>query len=159
MYLKINSIHEGDTVEIVGIPTNIANNELENKTIEILESINVRVNPNDIQACHRLYDGERTIVKFQNRKSALQALLNRTALKDTDKTLLGFNAQSKLFINYSLCPHYRMLHGKLKSLHKKGEIFGFWVTNGSVRYRIKDQGQSVTVQHIRDLEVVFGNSI
>ena len=43
-----------DSIEIVGIPESIGNEDLEAKTIKLLKAINVDVTASDIQACHRL---------------------------------------------------------------------------------------------------------
>ena len=59
-----------DTIEVVGIDTSIESESLEKKVCDIFGDIGVPTLPNDIQACHRLWDGKRTIVKFVNRKSA-----------------------------------------------------------------------------------------
>ena len=43
-----------DSIEIVGIPESIGNEDLEVKTIKLLKAINVDVTASDIQACHHL---------------------------------------------------------------------------------------------------------
>ena len=146
-----------DTIEIVGIPTTVAPADLELKVIDIFNEIDVQIECNQIQACHRLFDGQRTIIKFVNRKSAINILKNRHKLKEIDLSALNIPVTTKVYINESLCPHYRMLHGKLKALYKKKHIFSFWVSNGSVRYRRCEHGDYFTVQHLNDLIEAFGN--
>ena len=54
---KINKLDQyirRENIVISGIPENISHNDLENKVINLLNSIDVRVIPSDIQACHRL---------------------------------------------------------------------------------------------------------
>ena len=57
-----------DTIEVIGIPSSIRDKDLEDKVRNIFEEIGVNVNERDIQACHRLRERNRTIVKFVNRK-------------------------------------------------------------------------------------------
>ena len=145
-----------DSVEIFGFPENIADADLEQKAIELFEEVGVITSPDQIQACHRLYDKKRTIVKFCNRKTADQILAARGQLKGFDSTKINLPGKIKLYINYSLCPYYRMIHGKLKSLYNDKHIFSFWVSNGSVRYRVNEFGNYVTVRHLNELTEVFG---
>ena len=64
--------------EFVGIPSNISQEDLEDNIIQILKSIAVDVQPEDIEPCHRLdyvkneskNNPKRTIVKFLNRKNS-----------------------------------------------------------------------------------------
>ena len=61
-------------IEIAGIPDDVPIEKLESKVIEILNEIDVDVNPKEIEACHRLQQNRnskgpaRTIVRFVNRK-------------------------------------------------------------------------------------------
>ena len=43
-----------NNLEISGIPDSISNNELEDKVIEILSTVDVNVSKSDIEACHRM---------------------------------------------------------------------------------------------------------
>ena len=112
-----------DSIEIVGINEKVSDIELEAKCCDILGDIGVPITPNDIQACHRLYDNKRTIVKFMSRKSVFNIMKKRSQLASIE----GY--KKKIFINESLCPYYRFLHGKCKQLWKDHKIFGFWVSN------------------------------
>ena len=57
-----------ECLEFVGIPAPVKDDELEEKMIEILDSIGVACINDDIEACHRL-KSNRTIVKFSSRKT------------------------------------------------------------------------------------------
>ena len=45
-----------NNVEICGIPNSVPDKDLEKKVIEIASTLNVRLSPGDIEACHRLKD-------------------------------------------------------------------------------------------------------
>ena len=139
-----------DTLEFIGIDESVLDKDLEKKVCNILEDIDVNVNEREIQACHRLGDGKRTIVKFVNRKSVFDVLSSRKKLANIAEY------KKKMFINESLCPYYRFIHGKCKALWKLEKIFGFWVSNGTVRYRLREHGNFCKVTHINDLIEVFG---
>ena len=52
-----------DNLEIFGIPNSV-----------VFKKIGVEIDKWDVQACHRLKEKERTMVKFVNRKDCLQIL-------------------------------------------------------------------------------------
>ena len=97
-----------DTLEIAGIPQSIEDSELEKKACDLFGEIGVPITPSQIQACHRLYDRKRVIIKFQNRKSSYQILQSRKNLKEINLADIGI-VTDRIYINESLCPHYRML--------------------------------------------------
>ena len=61
-----------DTLEVVGIPMSVRDNILEQKIYDVFQEIGVDVCDRDIQACHRLKDKDRIIVKLTNRKDCLK---------------------------------------------------------------------------------------
>ena len=117
-------------IEIAGIPPSITNDLLEEHVLLIFT-----------KTCHRLGSTDRTIVKLSNREDAVKLLENKNKLKYVDlyensseqnynknrssdqvsaseqvKDRKNFsNKKTKLFLNQSLCPCYRMLYGRLKS--------------------------------------------
>ena len=96
-----------NNLELFGIPTNISQEKLEDSVIQILRSIEVEAKPEDIEACHNGKNENKdqpkmTIVKFVNRKICNSSMKNRKKLKDTDKTELGFNEETPIFINHNL---------------------------------------------------------
>ena len=69
-----------NNIEINGIPDSITNESLENKVIEALAIIDVKVTESDIEACHRLpskTSPRPTIIKFVNRKNCEKILRNK----------------------------------------------------------------------------------
>ena len=127
-----------DCIELVGVPTSVEDKNLEKKSLEILKSINVEVQPSEVQACHRMFDKKRVIIKFLNRKTAIECLKNRSKLKTVDKKKFGFQ-KGDIYLNESLCPYYRYLFGKCLALKKDGKIDSVWSYNGTVRVRLTDE--------------------
>ena len=95
-----------NNIEICGIPTEVANDELEKTVVKILSSISCSITPEDIQACHQLptKNNNKTIMKFVNRKNAELAIRNRQLLKNMETSSLGekFGNNEKLYINENL---------------------------------------------------------
>ena len=105
-----------DTLEIVGVPNSIGNGDLEETVRGVFRNIDVETDERDVQACHRLKEKERTIVKFLNRKDCLQILRVKKELKFLDPTELDFPENTKIFINENLCPHCGGIWNKCKKL-------------------------------------------
>ena len=136
---------------------------MEEKVCDILGTIDVNVTTKDIEACHRLPysrkenkdNPKRTIVKFINRKNCEAAMKNRKALKDTDKTSLNFPEDTRIFVNDSLCPYYRGLYGKCKSLYLSKRIFAFWSSNGVIKLKVEEKSNLKSITHDYDLHRLF----
>ena len=108
-----------DSLEIVGIKENVTNNNLEKNLCGVLADIGVNVNERDIQACHRLGDGKRTIVKFTNGKIVFEVLSNRKKL-----ALMG-DYRKNIYINEIFAHVIVFFHGKCKGLWKQNKISGY----------------------------------
>ena len=79
-----------NNIIISGIPDSVDNNQLED-SVKILTDINVNVESNDIEACHRIgkkdsrIGSTKTIIRFVNRKHTKQALYNKKKLSQVKK--------------------------------------------------------------------------
>ena len=91
-----------NTLETVNVPGSIDNSVLEETVHGIFKKIDVEVDERDIEACHRLKEKERTIVKFANRKDCLQILRVKKDLKSLEPTEFNFPESTKSYINESL---------------------------------------------------------
>ena len=97
--------------EISGISNNISDNDLENKCVEILNNIvQVRINPNEIDACHRLQSKGHTkpvIIRMRSRKRTLEIKENKSKLSEIDYAQYDLPAHTKLYINDNLSPFFK----------------------------------------------------
>ena len=92
-------------LEVVGVPTSVKGDALEDKVLNIFREIGVEIGQRDNQACQRVKNN-RPIVKFSNRKDYLQILRVKNQLKDLDCALFNFPDGTKIFVNESLCTYY-----------------------------------------------------
>ena len=106
-----------ECVEIAGIPHVF----LEDVVIKLLNKIGVNLIKNDLVACHRLVNSDKTIIKVSHKKHAEQIKNNKSKLKgmnfsdisntsdNIDEEELVNSPQNtrrrnpKIYINYSLC--------------------------------------------------------
>ena len=63
-----------DRLEVVGMPTTMTENVLEQKVCDTFQEIGVDLSDREIQVYHRLKDNDQTIVQFINKKDFLQIL-------------------------------------------------------------------------------------
>ena len=122
-----------DTLEMVGIPMSFRDNVPEQKVCDVIHEIGVDICDRDIQACHRLKDIDRTIVKFTNRKDCLRTLRVKRQLKGLDPSVVDLPEGTKIFINESLCPYYRGIWNKCKKLRDKQKLCQYYTINGLIR--------------------------
>ena len=144
-----------ERLEVVGIPSSVNLKDLEGKVCTVFTRIGVSVKPDDIEACHRLYNDKKTIDKFSNRKVCQQVLRVKKELKNIDPSEFNFPEGTAIFINESLCSCYKMLWNKCKKLWEKKLIYTYFTSNGNIRYRIRENGNVNTVTHITDFKKNF----
>ena len=109
----------------------------------------------DIQACHRLKDKDRIIVKFTNRKDCLRILRVKRQLKGLYPAVVDLPEGTKIFVNESLCPYYR--GNKFKKLKDEQKIHQYYAINGLTRLRIEEYAQAKIITHMDDLQSLFPN--
>ena len=58
----------------------------------------------------------------------------------------------RIYNNYSLCPYYRFLYGKVKEMMQQGVIHNFWISNGGI-IKIRESAALTpfSVSHENDL--------
>ena len=144
-----------DTLEVVGIPNSVDNSVLEETLRGVFKKIGVEIDERDVQACHRLKEKDRTIVKFVNRKDCLQILRVKKELKSLDPTDLNFPENTKIFINESLCPYYRGIWNKCKKTKGNSENTPVYTISGLIRVKLEETGPSKIITHMVDWKELF----
>ena len=153
-----------ECIEISGIPQSIEQIDLERTLLNAFDKIDAPVDPQNIEACHRLkFDdngrSNKVIVKFSKREDMVRIMNKKKSLKNANLDGTGLPPGTSLFINPSLCSCYKYLWSKCKALWSGKLISSFWVSNGSLLIKLGDDtGKSVT--HKDDLKALFpGNPI
>ena len=140
-----------ESIEISGIPENVNDRDLEKKTVDILDKIGVsNINPINVHACHRLKN-KNTIIRFTNRRIADFALYKRGKLKSVDKKAFGFPADTRLFINESLCQPYKYIFFKIREAYKKKKITSYNLWKGKLSFKFNKDSTAIIISHFNDL--------
>ena len=75
----------------------VRDNVLEQKVCDLIQEIGLDICDRDIQACHRLKEKGRTIVKFTNRKDCLRILRVKRQLKGLDPSAVNLPEGTKIY--------------------------------------------------------------
>ena len=119
-----------ECLEVVGIPSSVKIKDLEGKVCSVFNRTGVAVNPDDIDACHRLCNDKKTIVKFSKRKLCQKVLREKKKLKNVNPSEFDFPESTAIFISESLCSYYKMLRNKCKKPWGKKWIYTYFTSNG-----------------------------
>ena len=123
--LRTNQYGRLENIEISGIPTNVGDDNLEEKVQKVLKKIDVDVKRGDMAACHRLGKAKKTtIVRFTNRKHADKVFQNIKKTQDVNFDDI-LPRGSKVYINANLCPEFKDIFYKLKLCKGEGLINGY----------------------------------
>ena len=147
-----------ECLEISGIPESIQDDDLEDCVTKIFNECDTPVDPANIEAFHRLKlkaRPKKVIVKLSKRKDVFNILQRKKKLKSVDITKVGLPQGSLVFINQSLCSYYKYLWSLCKRLHSKKLIHSFWVSNGNVNLKVRENTPVLLVSHVSDLEKHF----
>ena len=109
-----------ECLEVAGIPRDVSNENLESKVLEVFSKVGCEILSRDIEACHRLANNDRVIVKFLRRKDCDQVMSVKRDLRKVKLEDILLRGSNCIFISLSLCPYYRMLWSKSKRLFDLG---------------------------------------
>ena len=102
---------------MVGLSSSIEDKDLEPTVCKVIQHIGAGITEEGIEASHRLNKySDRTIVKFSRRKDYEHVMRKKSELRKLKPFELNLPSGTKLYINESLCPHYRGLWNQCKKL-------------------------------------------
>ena len=149
-----------ENITLSGLPENTE--DLEEKVIDILGSIDVHVQSNDIVACHRLTktmkekknkEPSKVIVRFKNRKHAISSHINKKKLRE--KNL------SPIYINEQLCPAYQKILEECLTYKYEKKISSCWSFNGTINIKFSTDRteKPIRILCLDDLRDIVEDSI
>ena len=138
-----------ESLIISGIPSSIKQNDLEKKVIDILGLIGLNIIPDDISACHRLFNPPtsrfpgKVIVRFCNRKIANFCLEHKDDLQQKAYAHLRLN----LRFYESLCSKNEESLRISKWLCQHEKIHDYYLRNGFVKIVADENGRPEKIKH------------
>ena len=134
----------------MGIPREVSGEVLEEKVLNIFGKLGCDISPDPIEACHRVGRANDTIIKFSRRKNCQHVWNVKKDLKKLTLEDLELPGNSKLFINRSLCPYYKMLWSKSKKLHSLSKQHSFFISGDTIKIRINENSSPLSITHVDD---------
>ena len=141
-----------ECLDIVGIPREVSGEVLEEKVLNIFGKLGCDISPDRIEACHRVgRTNDTVIVKFSRRKDCQHVWNVKKDLKKLTLEDLELPGNSKLFINRSLCPYYKMLWSKSKKLHSLSKVHRFFFISGdTIQISVNEISSTLSITHVDD---------
>ena len=145
-----------ECLEVVRIPRQVDDKNLETKVLSIVQNVGSTIDPTFIDDCHRLgKNNDRVNVKFTRRKDCKQILKVKKDLRELNMGDLDLPRGTNIYINQSLCPYYRILWSKAKRLQNIGLINNFYISSGTIKIKVTENGSPITITHLDDFEIHF----
>ena len=119
--IKINNAdhyRRRNNIVTQGIPQSVKSKDLEDKVINVLDKVNVKVTKNDIETCYRL--GDKNNSEVRQSKIFVEALRNKKMLISTDLTSIGLDKNTNLFLSQNLSDYNNKLNFIAESSDEKG---------------------------------------
>ena len=126
--------------------------------IDILNTVDVGINADDLEAWHRLPakpgKNKPVIIRFVNRKNAKKVVSKqtKTKLKSMDPALVHLRKETKIFVAENMSPHFKHLSWMLRQLKIAKMIQGSWMQD--VKLLVKPLGENsklFSVSHSSDI--------
>ena len=114
---------------------------------------------NDIEACHRLGDSRKTIVRFVNRRHSFEALKNKKMLMSVDPTSIGLDKNTNLFLSQKLSDYDNKIAFRCRELRLKRLIDSTWAYGGKNFIKIQDNSNKEEIKYLSQLTRKFLNRI
>ena len=136
--------------------SDIADDVLEQSARQALSLTGISVEPNDLQACHRMRKKDCVIIKFKCRKQKHCVPLNRKTLQNKSFDLTQLKFSGKLFINESMCHENHQLAYNCRQLKNARKIHSAWFYNSTLYIKLVENGPIHKIFHPTDIEKVLG---
>ena len=152
-----------NNIVISGIPDSIDDSNLENTVICMMSDINVNIEENDIEACHRFgkpdvkSKSKKTVVRFVNRKNCNKIFENKKKLAKLNNEKHNFREGTKIFVNESLTPMNELIAFNCRKLKRKELIHSCYSKNGVLNIKLTDKSRPVKIFHMESLLNLFSD--
>ena len=135
-----------ETLEIVELPESITNSKVEKGVLcQVFQRTST-----SIKKIWRLTIGLRI-----RRKLVLKVPKDKTVLQKLNVMNLDLPEGYRIFVNQILCSYYRFLRTTSKKLHDKDTIFGWYVSNWSIKIKLQENSPPIYISNMEDIKKHF----
>ena len=96
-----------------------------------------------------------SFVRFTKNKDCHQVWSVKRDLQKIKMEIFNLSGKSKLFINGSLCPFYKVLWSKRKRLHSLGKIFSFYISGYTTKTKVSRNSFPLSITYVDDFPRYF----
>ena len=146
---RLDQYNWRNNIEMQGIPSNVADEAIEDKLANVFKSLNIDTKKSDIEGCRRLgkANPKNTIVRIVNRKHAEEAQARRSDLKKVDNVNLNFESNVVLFFSENLTPFNQRLAWKCREVKRAGEKHSSWSCKEVIKLRQTMNEKAISISH------------
>ena len=62
---------------------------------------------------------------------------------------------TKIYINQSLCPYYRILRSKAKKLQSIFSVNNFYISSETIKIKVTENSRPITIMQLDDFKIHF----
>lgn len=137
-----------NTIEIQGVP-DIPNESVQDTVRKIGQALDIEINPEMIDACHRLpktpNQTHRTIIaKFVRRTDKDHFMERRRVKRNLSTRHANLPGDNTVYVNESLSPERRKLLAQARVIRREKNYAFIWVRQGIIKLR-KNQGSDAII--------------
>ena len=125
-----------ETLEINPVPSDIADDILEQSVHQALSLTGISVEPDVLQAFHPMRKKDHVIIKFKCRKQKHHVLLNSKTLQNKSLNLTQLRFSGKLFVNENMCHENHQFAYKCRQLKSANKIHSTWFYNSTLPIKL-----------------------
>ena len=149
-----------NNIEIQGIPSQISDEKLEEKVIEVFSAMNIAITKNNVEDCHRLGKSSKsTTVQFVNREHCYAILSKKCETSKIYKSKLSFESNVKLYVSENLTPYNQHLAWKCRELKRSGVIHSSWSSKGIIKLRCTANEHPISTDHEYRIAALYPNFV
>ena len=116
---------------------------LEESVVGIFDKLGCNIDSDRIEAYHR-------VTKYNNTATAKKSGIKKKELNNHKMEDFGLPGHRKIFIYSSSCPYYKILWSKSRKLLTLGKINSFYISNGTIRFKISENSSSMSITYVDD---------
>merc|ERR1712013_113881 len=149
---RLDNIHEQkkhrSKIVVDGIPPGIADEHLHDEILQLLDFLEARINPKDIESVRRFGRKGRVLVAFYDFSCVEEVFLHNHKLVET--TAYG---STRLYISMSLCQAFENILYWCRSAKREGHLNKYRVVKeGFFQVKVASDSAWVNVTHLNDLK-------
>ena len=140
-------------VEMNSVPEDIQDTQLEKSVCHALSLTGTFASPSDLEACRRMMQKDRVIVKFSSRKNRNNVIFKKKSLSGKSNNLknLGFTS-GKLFISDSMFYEYHQFFYRCRHLKRRSLLHSALFFSNCIYIKVGENSDATRIKLVFEIE-------